>query len=267
MSKTLHDYELKYSEIEKQALSLVKVVAHFRTYILSSHVIAYVPTSPVKMLLNQQLREGKWENWLAKIQEYDIEIKPLKEVRGQGLCKLMTGIDAVNGDISISVGSSSSTSEWYKDIIFYLKSGQFPIGMSSKERRALKMKENQYVLVVEVLFQRNFDGMLLRCIDSTKSQKVLEEFHEGVCGGHFSPTTTAHRIMRVGYYWPTIFKDSYSMIRKCISCQKFSGKMKRATMLLQPITIEEPFTQWGLDVIGPINPNLQQGPFIHSHCN
>jgi hypothetical protein len=78
MSKTLHDYELKYSEIEKQALSLVKAVAHFRTYILSSHVIAYVPTSPVKMLLNQQLREGKWANWLAKIQEYDIEIKPLK---------------------------------------------------------------------------------------------------------------------------------------------------------------------------------------------
>jgi hypothetical protein len=66
--KTLHDYELKYSEIENQALSLVKVVAHFRTYILTSHVIAYVQTSSVKMILNQQLREGKWENWLAKIQ-------------------------------------------------------------------------------------------------------------------------------------------------------------------------------------------------------
>jgi hypothetical protein len=102
MSKTLHDYELRYSEIEKQALSLVKVVAHFRTYILSSHVIAYVPTSPVKMLLNQQLREGKWENWLAKIQEYDIEIKPLKVVKGQGLCKLMVGTDSLNGVISIS---------------------------------------------------------------------------------------------------------------------------------------------------------------------
>jgi hypothetical protein len=51
-------------------------------------------TSPVKMLLNQQLREGKWENWLAKIQEYDIEIKPLRAVKGQGLCKLMIGIDA-----------------------------------------------------------------------------------------------------------------------------------------------------------------------------
>jgi hypothetical protein len=82
MSKTFHDYELRYSEIDKHTLSLVKVVAHFRTYILSSHVIAYVPTSLVKMLLNQQFREGKLASWLAKIQEYDIEIKPLKTIRG-----------------------------------------------------------------------------------------------------------------------------------------------------------------------------------------
>jgi hypothetical protein len=109
MRKTLHDYELKYSEIEKQALSLVKAVAHFRTYILSSHVIVYVPTSPVKMLLGQQLREGKWANWLEKIQEYDIEIKPLKIVRGKGLCKLIVGSDSLNGVISISTGSSAST--------------------------------------------------------------------------------------------------------------------------------------------------------------
>jgi hypothetical protein len=67
MSKTLDDYELRYSNIEKNALLLVKEISHFRTYILSSHVIAYVPTSPVKMLLNQHLREGKCSNWLAKI--------------------------------------------------------------------------------------------------------------------------------------------------------------------------------------------------------
>jgi hypothetical protein len=58
MRNTLNDYELIYSKLEKQALSLVKVVVHFQTYILNSHVIAYVPYSLVKMLLNQQLREG-----------------------------------------------------------------------------------------------------------------------------------------------------------------------------------------------------------------
>jgi hypothetical protein len=104
MRKTLHDYELRYSELEKQASALVKAMAHFCTYTLNSHVIACVPSSPMKMRLNQQLRKGKWANWLAKIQEYDIEIKPLKVVKGQGLCKLIANSDSVDGMISILVG-------------------------------------------------------------------------------------------------------------------------------------------------------------------
>jgi hypothetical protein len=85
------------------------------------------------------------------------------------LCKVIARTDSLNGTISISIESYTSTHEWYKDVIFYLKSGQFPNGMSPKERRALKMKSNQYVLVFEILFRRNFDGMLLRCVDATKA--------------------------------------------------------------------------------------------------
>jgi hypothetical protein len=48
MRKNIHDYELKYSNIENQSLFLVKEVAHFRTYIFSSHVIAYFPTASGK---------------------------------------------------------------------------------------------------------------------------------------------------------------------------------------------------------------------------
>jgi hypothetical protein len=35
--------------------------------------------------------------------------------------------------------------------------------------------------------------------------------------------------------------------------------MKRETMLLQSITVDEPFVQWGLDVIGPINSMSNKG--------
>jgi len=114
-------------------------------------------------------------------------------------------------------------------------------------------------LFLKYFFRRNFDGMLLRCIDSMKFQMVLTRFHEGICRGHFAPATTTHRIMRVGYYWPTIFKDSYAMIRNYISCPIFYGKMKGAAMSLLSITIEGPFVQWGLDFIGPINPKSSKG--------
>jgi hypothetical protein len=170
MSKTIHDYELRYSKIEKQSLYILKEVVHFQTYILNCHVIAYVPSSPVKMLLNQQLREGKWENWQAKIQEYDIEIKPLKAVKGQGLCKIIENSDSLDGMISILVGKPMDESEWYIDIIFYLMFGQFPVTMNPKERRTLKMKSSQYVMIDDILFRRNYDGILLRCVDERKAQ-------------------------------------------------------------------------------------------------
>ena len=59
-------------------------------------VKAYVPYPPVKMILSQPLREGRWANWLEKLQEFDIEVKPLKVVKGQGLYKRISGIDAIN---------------------------------------------------------------------------------------------------------------------------------------------------------------------------
>jgi hypothetical protein len=60
-----------------------------------------------------------------------------------------------------------------------------------------------------------------------------------------------------------MFKDDYELIRKCTPCQKNSGKMKRATMPLQSTMVDKPFAQWGLNVIGPINPKSRKGnPYI-----
>ena len=41
----------------------------------------------------------------------------------------------------------------------------------------------------------------------------------------------------------------------CHQCQIFDGKRKVLPLPLNPITIEAPFQQWGLDFIGEINPN------------
>jgi len=77
---------------------------------------------------------------------------------------------------------------------------QFPVTMKPKERRTLKMKANQYVMIADILFIRNFDGILLRCVDENHAQELMREFHEGICDGHFSPTATAHKIIKVGFY-------------------------------------------------------------------
>ena len=107
-SRALRDAELKYNLIEKQAYALVKALKAFRGYILHSKIIAFVPSIVVKDVLLQRDTKGKRGRWIAKILEFDIEIRPTKLIKGQGLARLMAdsnckalsiNINAINGKI------------------------------------------------------------------------------------------------------------------------------------------------------------------------
>jgi len=83
---------------------------------------------------------------------------------------------------------------------------------------------------------------------------VLNELHASEASGHFGGDTTTHKVIRYGYYWPTLFKYAHTLSHKCIICQKDAGWVKNVAFPLQPVTVDAPFQQWGLDIIGPINP-------------
>jgi transposase InsO family protein len=49
------------------------------------------------------------------------------------------------------------------------------------------------------------------------------------------------------------------MVRGCQQCQLFTGKQKLAALPLQPVVVEAPFQQWGLDFIGQFKDNSSNG--------
>ena len=51
------------------------------------------------------------------------------------------------------------------------------------------------------------DLVLRQVLWKTKIYKVLEENHEGPCGGHISFNITLHKILQEGYAWPNMQKD------------------------------------------------------------
>jgi hypothetical protein len=109
------------------------------------------------------------------------------------------------------------------------------------------------------LFQISADGVLLRCVNDEDSHKLLQETHGSSnsiihVAGHFYAKTTAFKIIRKGYYWSSIFRDSYVFLRSCDKCQKFAGKERLSALPLQHVLPNFPFSKWGLDFIGPINP-------------
>ena len=83
----------------------------------------------------------------------------------------------------------------------------------------------------------------------------MTDLHDGPAGGHYLGDTTAHKILKAGYYWPMLFKDAHAHVRKCDICQRCGGRHPKAAAPLKPMMITEPFEQWGLDIIGEIKTN------------
>jgi transposase InsO family protein len=124
------------------------------------------------------------------------------------------------------------------------------------KRRALRLKVSKYCIIRDGLGWTNPNGVILRCVDELESKRLMTEFHSGFCGGHFTEKTTAHKILRAGYYWPTIFSNVHKMVK---SCQLFTGKQKLAALSLWPVVVEAPFQQWGLDFLGQFKDNSSNG--------
>jgi len=99
-------------------------------------------------------------------------------------------------------------------------------------------------------------------------KKATKYFQKGDCGGHHYWKTTAHKISRVGFYWPSIFSNVYKEVSRWHECQFFYGKRRLYPLPLNPISIEEPFMQWGLDFIGYIHrPSSNQHRWILTATN
>ena len=87
-------------------------------------------------------------------------------------------------------------------IISYLKDGSLPEGKD--EARRLRVQSARYVLLSDVLYKRGFSQPYLRCLSSDEANYLLREVHEEACGNHLGARSLIHKVVRVGYYWPTI---------------------------------------------------------------
>eukprot|EP01018_Ginkgo_biloba_P006363 Gb_35351 [translate_table: standard] len=137
-----------------------------------------------------------------------------------------------------------------------------PLDLSRKQRKSFIQCASRYVILGNTLYRRGYDGTLLKCLNSKEANLAIKEVHEGICGAHTSGMVLAKKLLRTGYYWPTMERDSCQYVRKCVACQKHGDLIHAPSQALQPITTSWPFSTWGLDLIGKINPSSSDG---HKH--
>jgi len=109
-------------------------------------------------------------------------------------------------------------------------------------------KSRNYSMIGNQIYFQGKDGVLWRTIGKRDTSCLLYEFHDGFCGGHFAGWITVEKILQVGYYWPTFFKDAHDYCRSCDVCQAYAQRFT-VSGLLHPIP---PFEKWGIDLMGPL---------------
>eukprot|EP00253_Pinus_taeda_P029794 PITA_29794 len=235
-------YQKMPFDVEKHAYAVFKAIKYLRPFLLKTRTKIIVLFPAVRNLLVQKDLGEKRANWITALHEYDLEIKPANVVRGQGFCKMLAGASQISKnsseEVQICEVSLNDAESLYANIIYFLKNGYAPSHLDHTKKRALRLKAKQYQLINDILFRKNYDYVLLRCLENTKAEKVLQELHDGPAGRHYAGDAIAYKILRARYYWPTLFKDSHSYVRKCQVCQTTTGRQKKLSLPLQPVNIE-----------------------------
>ena len=118
--------------------------------------------------------------------EYDIEIKPTKLIKVQGLAKLMVEsnfhaldinflatVDEQGEHATPSMKEVFLNSPWYTDLIFVLHNLQAPPGLTKTKARFLKLKALKFCILEGNLYWKDPRGILLNCLLKDEADKVL----------------------------------------------------------------------------------------------
>ena len=61
-----------------------------------------------------------------------------------------------------------------------------------------------FTILNDVLYKRGFSLPYLRCIKEDEARYILQEVQEGVCGDNSRVRSLVSKIVRAGYFWPTM---------------------------------------------------------------
>ncbi|XP_042400803.1 uncharacterized protein LOC121990803 [Zingiber officinale] len=107
--------------------------------------------------------------------------------------------------------------DWQTTITEFLKSGATPSDRS--EAHLLRRRAGRFVLIGDQLYKKAFSGPLLKCVGPEDVDYILQEVHQGSCGGHPGDRSLARKILLVSYFWPTLQEDAARAVATCLSCQ------------------------------------------------
>ncbi|KAJ9561566.1 hypothetical protein OSB04_006726 [Centaurea solstitialis] len=260
-SKTLNNAKINYTTTEKEFLAVVFAFEKFRSYLMGTKVIIHTDHAAIKYLISKKDAKPRLIRWILLLQEFDLEIVDRKGINNQVADHLSRLEKQDNPEPSTDICETFPDEKifsvkqlsvpWFADIVNYLACGIIPKELNKHARRKLIFDSKKYLWDDPFLFKICADQMIRRCVPMEETTQIIHHCHSGPCGGHFSGSRTAAKILQSGFFWPTLHQDSYSFAKSCNECQRSENISHRNEMPLNGILEIELFDVWGIDFMGP----------------
>ncbi|XP_074318870.1 uncharacterized protein LOC141655703 [Silene latifolia] len=140
--------------------------------------------------------------------------------------------------------------DWRVPYLNWLRDGTLP--EDKKEAQSFRIKASRYIMIDNILFRKSLAGPSLRCLSKEEAETVLQDMHSGECGNHAGGRSLSNKILRQGYFWPTMRADAINHAKRCESCQKAAPAIHQPAEPMHPIISPWPFMMWGMDIVGKL---------------
>eukprot|EP00253_Pinus_taeda_P007499 PITA_07499 len=219
-SKNLTPTELNYTVTKKAFLAIVHAINKFRHYITSYETFIHTDHSAIRYLMNKPITNGRVTRWLLLLQEFNITVL-------DRLGKQNTVADFLSRIQNTKEGSPvedkfpneylfavTTKPPWYANTTNYLATGKLHPHLFPGERRKIIQGSSKYSWISNELFKTGPDLVIRRCVREDEMFDILQTCHDDPYDRHFADKRTTYKILSLGYYWPSLFKDAKQYVKR-----------------------------------------------------
>nr|GEY42482.1 reverse transcriptase domain-containing protein [Tanacetum cinerariifolium] len=273
-SKTINKAETNYTTTEKEMLAIVYAFEILRSYLIINKSIVYTDHSALKYLFAKKDAKARLLRWILLLQEFDFKVintKGAENYDADHLSRLENPYENVFDPKEINdtfpleslnkVAHQDPSTPWFADFANYHAKKFIIKGMTTQQKQNFFKDVRHYFWDDPYLFKTYPDQIIRRCVAGQEAIDILKACHSGPTGGYYGANYTTKKVFDSGFYWPTIYKDAFELVKHCDSCQRQGKISQKDEMPQNSIQVCEIFNVWGIDLMGPF-PSSKENKYI-----
>jgi hypothetical protein len=262
-SRLLTDVERRYSQCEKEGLTMVWGCEKFYLQIFGRHFILVTDNKAIELIFKNPYSTppARIERWALRLSQFDYEVihRPGKfnmaDFFSRHPIELAPKTTSAERFVNMIVNFSTPNALSIEEVINatkhdknLIKLTEFLTGMNSQQSLLMELGEYKHILSEITLCD---NGVLLRnhqiIIPKRLQDQVLKLSHFGHQG-----IVKTKELLRSKVWFPGINKKVEEMIKMCNECQ--CNRTKQNIELLRPSSLpQEPWQELSVDFYGPMS--------------